>query len=187
MSNYIKRSIEASVKELEQSFPVIIVTGPRQVGKTTLLNQITKNKKINYVSLDDLDARSLAQEDPEMFLRTYEYPLVIDEFQYAPNLLPYIKILVDKKRLEKIDNSKVQTTGLFYLTGSQAFQTMKNVAESLAGRIGILDLNTLSNREINGLKEDKFIPDLEILKNKKKTKKLSVEELYSKILKGRIP
>ena len=187
MSNYIKRSIEASVKELEQSFPVIIVTGPRQVGKTTLLNQITKHKKINYVSLDDLDARSLAQEDPEMFLRTYEYPLVIDEFQYAPNLLPYIKILVDKKRLEKIDNSKVQTIGLFYLTGSQAFQTMKNVAESLAGRIGILDLNTLSNREINGLKEDKFIPDLEILKNKKKTKKLSVEELYSKILKGRIP
>lgn len=187
MSNYIKRSIESSVKDLEQAFPVIIVTGPRQVGKTTLLNQITKNKKINYVSLDDLDVRSLAQEDPEMFLRTYEYPLVIDEFQYAPNLLPYIKILVDKKRLERINNEKVKVTGMFYLTGSQAFQTMKNVSESLAGRIGILDLNTLSNREINGLEEEVFIPDLEVLKNKKKTKKLSVEDLYSKILKGGYP
>lgn len=187
MSNYIKRSIETSVKDLERAFPVIIVTGPRQVGKTTLLNQITKNKKINYISLDDLDVRSLAQEDPEMFLRTYEYPLVIDEFQYAPNLLPYIKILVDKKRLERINNDKIKATGMFYLTGSQAFQTMKNVSESLAGRIGILDLNTLSNREINGLKEEAFIPDLEVLKNKKKTKKLSVEELYSKILKGGYP
>ena len=188
MSEYIKRNIEKSVKQMEQSFPVVMITGPRQVGKTTLLNQINKNnKKINYVSLDDLNARALAVEDPELFLRTYEIPLIIDEFQYAPNILNYIKIIVDKTRLESFDNPKVKTSGLFYLTGLQIFQTMKNVTESLAGRVGILDLNGLSNREINSLDSDIFIPDLEFLKKKKLTPKLSTIELYERILKGNYP
>ena len=188
MSEYIKRNIEKSVKQMEQSFPVVMITGPRQVGKTTLLNQINKNnKKINYVSLDDLNARALAVEDPELFLRTYEIPLIIDEFQYAPNILNYIKIIVDKTRLESFDNPEVKTSGLFYLTGSQIFQTMKNVTESLAGRVGILDLNGLSNREINSLDSDIFIPDLELLKKKKLTPKLSTIELYERILKGNYP
>ena len=188
MSEYIKRNIEKSVKQMEQNFPVVMITGPRQVGKTTLLNQINKNnKKINYVSLDDLNARALAVEDPELFLRTYEIPLIIDEFQYAPNILNYIKIIVDKTRLESFDNPKVKTSGLFYLTGSQIFQTMKNVTESLAGRVGILDLNGLSNREINSLDSDIFIPDLELLKKKKLTPKLSTIELYERILKGNYP
>ena len=82
-----------------------------------------------------MDARRLAVEDPELFLRTYKTPLIIDEFQYAPNLLSYIKIIVDKARLESFENKKTQKNGLFYLTGSQNFQAMSEVTESLAGRI----------------------------------------------------
>lgn len=190
MSGYIKRTIENSVKKMAESFPVVMVTGPRQVGKTTLLNMIVKDNclnGINYISLDDLNVRTLAIEDPELFLRTYDFPLIIDEFQYAPMLLSYIKIIVDKKRLENLENSKIKSNGLFYLTGSQAFQTMKNITESLAGRVGILDLYGLSNREINGLKEDIFIPDSSILKQKEETKKLSTIKLYERIIKGSYP
>ena len=116
MESYIKRTLKKTVKKIEKMFPVVMVTGPRQVGKTTLLNQMLESKKINYVSLDNMDARTLAVEDPEMFLRTYEYPVIIDEFQYAPNILPYIKIIVDKKRQEKLKDNKVKANGLFYLT-----------------------------------------------------------------------
>lgn len=137
MKTYIKRTIEKTIKEMANTFPVIMVTGPRQVGKTTLLNNIIKqnDKNINFVSLDNLDARRLAVEEPELFLRTYKTPLIIDEFQYAPKLLSYIKIIVDKNRLESFENSEINRNGLFYLTGSETFQTMSNVTESLAGRV----------------------------------------------------
>ena len=102
MSIYIRRSIEKELKKLSESFPVIMITGSRQVGKTTLLNNMREQNKINYVSLDDLSTRSLAIEDPEMFLSRYKAPLIIDEFQYAPDLLTYIKIIVDKQRQEHL-------------------------------------------------------------------------------------
>lgn len=189
MSKYIKRTIEEEIYKISKTFPVVIVTGPRQVGKTTLLNKINKEtgEKINYISLDNLDARMLAVEDPELFLRTYQMPLIIDEFQYAPRILSYIKIIVDQKRLENLENNKVECNGLFYLTGSQIFQTMKDVTESLAGRVGILDLYGLTNREIEEKEEDIFLPELSILKNKVSTEKLSTIELYEKIIKGSYP
>lgn len=188
MSDYIKRTIEKSVKKIAKTFPVVMITGPRQVGKTTLLNMLRKeNEKINYISLDDLSARALAVEDPELFLRTYETPLVIDEFQYAPKILSYIKIIVDKRRFESLEDKQVESNGLFYLTGSQAFQTMENVTESLAGRVGILDLYGLSNREIENKEETPFIPDIDILKQKELTEKLSTIKLYDKIIKGSYP
>ena len=146
-----------------------------------------KNEKINFISLDDLNARALAIEDPELFLRTYEMPLIIDEFQYAPNLLSYIKIIVDKKRLENLKNNNVKCNGLFYLTGSQAFETMENVTESLAGRIAILDMNGLTNREIENMEDEVFLPDLEVLKNKRKTEILSTIQVFDKIIKGSYP
>ena len=186
MKNYIKRTIEESVEKISETFPVVMITGPRQVGKTTLLNKIRNEKELNYVSLDDLKARALAIEDPELFLRTYEYPLIIDEFQYAPNLLSYIKIIVDEKRLEAF-SKETKCNGLFYLTGSQAFQTMKNVSESLAGRVGILDLYGLSNREIDGKQESVFIPIYDKLKEKEFCTKLSTHKLYERILKGSYP
>ena len=189
MSAYIKRTIENQVIKLSQTFPVVMITGPRQVGKTTLLNRLQKqsNIKINYVSLDDLNIRTLAIEDPELFFRTYSEPLIIDEFQYAPNLLTYIKIIVDKRRLESLDNKDIQTNGLFYLTGSQAFQTMKVASESLAGRVAILDLNGLSCREIEEKKEDIFIPDYKILSQKEKLDSKATNDLYKKILRGSYP
>ena len=190
MNDYIKRTMEKTVEKMKKSFPVIMITGPRQVGKTTLLSIMAdknKNEKINFISLDDLNARALAIEDPELFLRTYEMPLIIDEFQYAPNLLSYIKIIVDKKRLENLKDNNVKCNGLFYLTGSQAFETMENVTESLAGRIAILDMNGLTNREIENMEDEVFLPDLEVLKNKKRTEILSTIQVFDKIIKGSYP
>ena len=190
MNDYIKRTMEKTVEKMKKSFPVIMITGPRQVGKTTLLSIMAdknKNEKINFISLDDLNARSLAIEDPELFLRTYEMPLIIDEFQYAPNLLSYIKIIVDKKRLENLKDNNVKCNGLFYLTGSQAFETMENVTESLVGRIAILDMNGLTNREIENMEDEVFLPDLEVLKNKKRTEILSTIQVFDKIIKGSYP
>ena len=190
MSDYISRTMEKTVDKMKKSFPVIMITGPRQVGKTTLLSMMVekdKNEKINFISLDDLNARTLAIEDPELFLRTYEMPLIIDEFQYAPNLLSYIKIIVDKKRLENLKNNSVMCNGLFYLTGSQAFETMENVTESLAGRIAVLDMNGLTNRELENIEDEVFVPDLEILKNKKSTEVLSTIQVFDKIIKGSYP
>lgn len=189
MSNYIKRSVENKLKQLSKSFPVIMITGSRQVGKTTLLNNLQKQSKIdiNYVSLDNLSVRALAKEEPELFLERFKAPLIIDEFQYAPDLLSYIKIIVDEKKQEHLENEKVQSMGLYYLTGSQVFHTMKSVSESLAGRVGILELYPLSNREIENKNEDFFLPIYENLENKEKTKRLDVDKVYEKILKGSYP
>lgn len=189
MNNYIKRTIEPTLKNMAKSFPVVMLTGPRQVGKTTLLNMLIKEseEKINFITLDNLDARKLAIEDPELFLRTYKTPLIIDEFQYAPELLSYIKIIVDKKRLESFENEETKKNGLFYLTGSQAFQTTSNVTESLAGRVGILNLYGLTRREIEKLPETFFIPERSILQDKAKTERLNTLEVYEKILKGSYP
>lgn len=189
MSGYIKRSIEMQLNKLSKGFPVIMITGSRQVGKTTLLNNLqkTKKEKINYVSLDNLSVRALAIDDPEMFLERYKAPLIIDEFQYAPNLLSYIKMIVDKKRQEHLENEKIQSTGLYYLTGSQVFHTMKNISESLAGRVGILELYPLSSREIENKKDEIFLPEYEMLVKREKTDKVDIDKLYEKILKGSYP
>lgn len=143
------RILSQSVHSISNSFPVLLVTGPRQVGKTTLLNMCnTENRQ--YVTLDDLDVRTLAQNDPKLFLQTYKPPLIIDEIQYAPELLSAIKVVVDKE----------QTAGLFWLTGSQKFNLMRGVGESLAGRVAVVDLLGLSQSELNNRAGDTvpFIP-----------------------------
>ena len=185
---YINRALEKIVKKTIGNFPVIAITGPRQVGKTTLLEYLSQNmyERVNYVSLDDLLLRSQANEDPELFLRTHETPLIIDEFQYAPKLLNYIKIKVDEMRKNTLFKNQDSKT-LYFLTGSQVFSAMKNITESLAGRIAILDLYGLSSRELNGLEEKIFIPDISLLKEKKKTKKVSTLELFEKIINGSYP
>ena len=189
MSGYISRSIEATLNNMRKSFPVVMITGSRQVGKTTLLKIMreTADEKINYVSLDDLQARSLAVEDPELFLRKYKQPLIIDEFQYAPDLLSYIKMTVDEKRFENLRNNEVKSKVLYFLTGSQIFYTMKNISESLAGRTGILDLYGLTNREISKLEDDLFLPTLEILEKREKRDLFDVDVLYERIFKGSYP
>ena len=189
MSEYRKRTIEKSLKSLINKCPVIMITGLRQVGKTTLLNYlaISSEEKINYVSLDNLLVRAQAKEDPELFLRNYDTPLIIDEFQYAPELLSYIKIKVDNARKNEMFGDKKEAGTLYYLTGSQVFQTMKNVSESLAGRIGVLDLYGFSTRELENIEEEIFIPDINLLKNKEKVKTKLTSQIYENIINGSYP
>ncbi len=144
---YIKRTIENTIMKMSKEFPVIVVSGARQVGKLTML-QMIKEEGMGYVTLDDLDARNLALSDPKYFLEQYSYPLLIDEIQYAPELLPYIKMIVDDERFKNLKDNK-ELKSLFWLTGSQQFKLMKDASESLAGRVGFLNLYSLSNSEIN--------------------------------------
>lgn len=132
-----ERSIKKTLINASQTFPVVLVTGPRQVGKTTLLETYAEDKR-NYVSLDDHEQRTLAQNDPALFLQYHQTPLIIDEIQYAPELFNEIKISVDKKK----DN------GLYWLTGSQKFQLMQGITESLAGRVAIIELQGFARAEI---------------------------------------
>ncbi|MBI5740631.1 MAG: ATP-binding protein [Nitrospirae bacterium] len=136
---YRNRSLEPFIKELSRSFPVLLLTGPRQVGKTTLLEYLGKeaSPRRNYVSLDEFGPRSLANEDPELFLERYKPPLTIDEIQYAPGLLQRIKVLTDRSG----------KNGEYWLTGSQHFTLMRGISESLAGRVAIVKLIGLSQTE----------------------------------------
>ncbi len=185
MEKYINRNIESVIEKMSKGFPVIMVTGPRQVGKTTMIMHINKN--INYVSLDNLNARDLAISDPELFLETYKAPLVIDEFQYAPNLLSYIKMRVDEARLNNVLNSGKEVTTMYYLTGSQSFLSMKNVSESLAGRVGIIEMYGLSTNELNEKPDKVFIPEITELKKKNISSKCDSKKLFERIFKGSYP
>jgi hypothetical protein len=133
---YISRTLEAYVKKAARRMPVLLVTGARQVGKTTLLRHAARRR--TYVTLDDPLVLRLAREDPALFMQRFPPPVLIDEIQYAPGLLPHIKMAVDRRR----------RPGLFWLTGSQHFHLMKGVSESLAGRVGIARLLGLSRREL---------------------------------------
>lgn len=134
---YIKRDIEEILKRAAKQFSSIIITGPRQSGKTTLFKHLF-SKSHRYVSLDDPEARLMAKDDPRLFFDNYPAPLIIDEIQYAPELLSYIKIRIDENRGRK---------GLFLLTGSQSFPLMAKVGESLAGRIAVFTLLSFSFKE----------------------------------------
>lgn len=174
---FINRALESVVAEVSNTYPVLLVTGPRQVGKTTLLERVAKKDR-KYVSLDDPVARNLAKEEPLLFLQRYEPPIIIDEIQYAPELLPYIKLHVDKNK----------QNGDFWLTGSQMFQMMKDVSESLAGRVGILPMQGLSISELNKLPNEPYTTDTKrLLKRSQVAKKTDLHELYARIYKGSMP
>lgn len=174
---YIKRTSEDVIKKLSKQFKVVLVTGARQVGKSTLLKHCDKNR--NYVSLDDLSERELAINEPKLFLETHKAPLIIDEIQYAPNLLSYIKLIVDKS----------DKKGQYWLTGSQQFHLMKNVSESLAGRVGILDLMGLSLAELSQTPNNKpFFPDLEYIEEKRENhNNYSTSDIFKIIYNGSFP
>ena len=188
-NNYIHRTIEIKLDEMYGNFPSILITGSRQSGKTTVLQYITNNKNqmIKEVSLDDLNERTMALEDPEGFLRMHGVPLIIDEFQYAPNLLSYIKIKIDEARKNEMFGDGKEVGTLYYLTGSQIFETMENITESLAGRVGIIDLYPLSTREMYKSAEETFIPDIDILKNKQPIKYEYMNNVFDRIFRGSYP
>ncbi len=134
---HLQRTLAATIKQVAAHFPALLLTGPRQVGKSTLLVDCAKHGRTS-VSLDDLEQRALAQTDPALFLQAHPPPVIIDEVQYAPQLFSAIKIAIDKEK----------RPGMFWLTGSQKFHLMAGVSETLAGRIAILDLLGLSQAEI---------------------------------------
>lgn len=125
--DYKNRTLKDTILEISENFKVVLVTGMRQIGKTTFLKNLENRK---YVTLDNPNDLISAKDDPDFFLETFRPPVLIDEIQYAPNLFPYIKMLVD--------NSNER--GLIWMTGSQQFHLMKNITESLAGRVAIIDM-----------------------------------------------
>ena len=175
---YIHRSLEKIISQVTEEYSVILVTGPRQVGKTTMLLKLMEGSDRTYVSLDDLNERSLAKNDPELFLQIHKPPVLIDEVQYAPELFPYIKILVDKDH----------RPGDFWLTGSQVFKLMMGVQESLAGRVAILSLTSLSQSEIYGGDHIPFEIDIDRLSIRKNDRiKADAAEIFERVFRGSMP
>ncbi len=180
MSIVYQRTLAGAVKTISDNFPVLLLTGPRQVGKTTLLEMCAGSDR-NYVTLDDVETRSLACNDPGLFVQTFRPPLIIDEVQYAPELFSYLKIVVDRER----------KNGLFWLTGSQKFHLMRGITESLAGRVAIIDLLGLSQAELDGRSEKAapFMPTLEWIASAKKnmTRSRQLADVYGQIWRGAFP
>lgn len=175
---YIKRDIEDKILALSKEYSCILITGPRQVGKTTVLKQLMDDNR-EYVTLDDMEERSLAKRDPAMFLQMHSTPIMIDEVQYASELFSYIKI--------QIDNGAAP--GTYWLTGSQAFKLMELAQESLAGRVAILHMPSLSQHEIHGSGACKpFTLDLAALKARETTNSpADIAQIYERIWQGSMP
>lgn len=175
---YIKRDLEEKIIALSKEYSCLLVTGPRQVGKTTVLRHLTASDR-SYVTLDDLEERHMAKNDPALFLQVHDLPILIDEVQYAPELFSYIKIAIDNGA----------APGSFWLTGSQAFRMMELAQESLAGRVAILHMPSLSQHEIHGSGANvPFTVDLTALKARKSTGvPANMAEIYRRIWEGSLP
>ena len=176
---YIIRDIEGEFLSFASEFPVVLLTGMRQCGKSTMLEHLAEDGRAT-VSLDDLQERDLAQRDPQLFMQLHEPPLIIDEVQYAPELFPYLKIFAD---------AHPDACGSFWLTGSQPFPLMKLAGESLAGRVGILHMLPLSQHELYGSgplrKLEISIPALKERVAEQEPAKLP--QVYERIFQGWMP
>ena len=173
---YLSRQLEGFIRTASKQFPAILLTGARQVGKTTLLRHLADEGR-TYVNLDDPLVLELARQDPGLFLQRFDPPVLIDEIQYAPNLLPLIKMAIDS----------AQTPGMFWLTGSQQFHLMQGVSESLAGRVGVIQLLGLSRHELleRPEKREPFLPGA--TPGPGQIAPLPLRELYQYIWRGSYP
>ncbi len=176
---YITREIERKFEKMNGFFKAILVTGARQVGKTTMMKHLAEGTNRTYVTLDNARARELAKNDPVLFFQTYKPPILIDEVQKAPELFEQIKIMCDES----------EETGLFWLTGSQQYKMMKSIRETLAGRLCILELYSLSQREKSNVLFDTELDfSLETLQSRQKqTPKNDVTAVFGHIWEGGMP
>lgn len=176
---YIQRNLERKFLEMNSFFKAVLVTGARQVGKTTMLKHLAQGQNRTYVSMDDAMTRDLAQTDPALFFQTYRPPIIIDEVQKAPQLFEQIKVMCDES----------EATGRFWLTGSQQYAVMKEVRETLAGRIGILELFSFSQSEVN---ETRFSGELDfglpaLLERRKQAPENNILDVFDHIWRGGMP
>lgn len=176
---YIHRSLERKFLKMSSAFKVVMVTGARQVGKSTMLEHLAENTGRRYVSLDDADVRDLAQRDPKLFFQMYRPPILIDEVQKAPALFEQIKVLCDVS----------DERGQFWLTGSQSKRLMKQAGDSLAGRICILRMYSLSAKELEGRPDD--LPEdftlSSLLERSTNLPENNIVDVYSRIWQGGMP
>lgn len=176
------RAIKPHIIKSLENYPVVILTGAHEVGKSTLAYEFVKERKFDYISLDNIEQRKLAIKDPKYFLQQFNLPLIIDEVQYAPILFEVIEEIVNKKRLE--DGT---ANGMFLLTGSQAFHLMKNVTQSLAGRASIIRMEPLGIDEIFCRETIPFVPTKERIQHYPNRKDFTVKEVFEMITKGMYP
>jgi predicted AAA+ superfamily ATPase len=177
--DYIPRYLEDKFARASGFFKAVLLTGQRQTGKTTMLKHLAKGQNRNYVSLDNMADRSLAKNDPAYFLQIHKPPLLIDEVQFAPELFPHIKVICDNS----------EENGLFWITGSQRFSMMKHIRESMAGRIGIMELHGFSRNELSGATfSGSLVFDYESLKEREtKAVPAGPAELFGFIWQGGMP
>ena len=179
--DFINRHAKKTIERMANSYPVVLVTGARQTGKTTLLQKSIESKNIQYLTFDDPMEEASAKSDPKSFLEFHPYPFMFDEIQYIPDLFRYLKIQIDKNR----------HNGMYFLTGSQQFKLLETASESLSGRIGIVQLYPLSSREIRGEEfSENFIPskDFILSRNSNFTQNdFSVEKTWKSIFSGGYP
>lgn len=177
--NYIHRSLERKFMKMCDVFKVVMVTGARQVGKTTMLRHLAEDTGRTFVTMDDADLRDLAARDPKLFFQMYKPPILIDEAQKAPQIFEQIKIICDQS----------DERGKFWLTGSQSRKLMKQAGDTLAGRIGILRMYSLSDKEIEG-KADDITCDWSFTSLKQKSLNLrdnNIVDVYRRIWEGGMP
>ncbi|GHU41862.1 ATPase [Spirochaetia bacterium] len=174
----LERTMKNHIKKVSGAFKIVLLEGQRQVGKSTLLSGIAEPSR-KYITLDNIKLRTLAKNDPELFLQQNPPPIIIDEVQYAPELFPFIKIYVDTHPTK---------TGSFWLTGSQRFILMQNVQESLAGRVAIIDLLGLSYREKCSLASSSklFLPKMKLTKTQI-IPQITPANVYKRIWEGSFP
>ena len=177
---HIKEVIDYSIK----NYPCVILSGPRQIGKTTLLSNDYATRSFNYVTLDNYSDRLLAKNDPQTFLEIHPYPLIIDEVQKAPELFPELEYIINEKR--RIEGSN-KANGLYILSGSSRKEILESTKESLAGRAALLNMASLSLSEIYNRENIPFSLDSKIISNRANQLKMTQDDILDLIVKGQLP
>lgn len=180
---FYKRVILDSIINSLSEYPVTLITGARQVGKSTLVSYF-EDKGYKYLTFDDTDLLKEAKDNPKKFIEKYSYPIIIDEIQRAKELFIEIENMVNKVR--KNEGSE-KANGMYILTGSQKFHLMKGISESMSGRVGIIEMEPLSQAEIRGWDEEIFSINIDNLFEKSNNRILSEEDLYTSIVRGFYP